>query len=82
VVGKAAGYPLFSGCKIRIVMVRPLDEIVPLDRCWFRAHPTRKHRCGWPDKASLLMATPTVVRVWSSQLATSDVVPSLQREQT
>jgi hypothetical protein len=32
--------------------------------------------------ARVLMATATVARVWSSQFATSGVVPSLQREQT
>jgi hypothetical protein len=38
----------FSGGNT-VVMVRPFDEIVRLDRRWFRAHPERRHRCRWPD---------------------------------
>jgi hypothetical protein len=30
-------------------MARALDETVRLDRCWFWAHPERRHRCRSPD---------------------------------
>jgi lipopolysaccharide/colanic/teichoic acid biosynthesis glycosyltransferase len=30
-------------------MARALDETVRLDRCWFWAHPKRRHRCRSPD---------------------------------
>ena len=35
------------------MMARPFNEIVRLDRRWFRAHPERKHRCRWPDTGEL-----------------------------
>jgi hypothetical protein len=44
---------LFYRGKITVVMARPLDEIVRLDRRWFRAHPERKHRCRWPHTREL-----------------------------
>ena len=34
-------------------MARTLEEIVRLDRRWFRAHPDRRHRCRWPDTGEL-----------------------------
>jgi hypothetical protein len=34
-------------------MCRLFDEIVQLDRHWFRAHPERRHRCRWPDTGEL-----------------------------
>ena len=34
-------------------MARALEEIVRLDRRWFRAHPERRHRCRWPDTGEL-----------------------------
>ena len=34
-------------------MARTLEEIVRLDRRWFRAHPERRHRCRWPDRGEL-----------------------------
>jgi hypothetical protein len=46
---------LFSGGKITVVMARPLDEIVRLDRLWFWAHPERSHRCRWPDTRELAL---------------------------
>ena len=33
--------------------MRRLDEIVRLDRHWFRAHPERRHRCRLPDTGEL-----------------------------
>jgi hypothetical protein len=34
-------------------MACALDEIVRLDRRWFRAHPQTRHRCRWPDTGEL-----------------------------
>jgi hypothetical protein len=34
-------------------MCRLFDEIVQLDRRWFRAHPERRHRCRLPDTGEL-----------------------------
>jgi hypothetical protein len=34
-------------------MARALEQIVRLDRRWFRAHPERRHRCRWPDTVEL-----------------------------
>jgi hypothetical protein len=39
----------FPQSKAKIPMARTLDEIVRLDRRWFRAHPERRHRCRLPD---------------------------------
>jgi hypothetical protein len=38
-----------------VVIARPFDEIVRLDRRWFREHPERKHRCRWPDTDELAL---------------------------
>jgi hypothetical protein len=34
-------------------MARTFEEIVRLDRRWFRAHPERRHRCRRPDAGEL-----------------------------
>ena len=43
-------------------MARPLQEIVRLDRRWFRAHPERRHRCRHPDTGELDFFGVTAVR--------------------
>jgi hypothetical protein len=44
---------LFSGGRPTVVMARPLDEIVRLDRLWFRAHSETRHHCRSPDNGEL-----------------------------
>jgi hypothetical protein len=60
-------------------MARPLDEIVRLDRRWFRAHPETRYHCRALDTGELASCENNRVALL---VVTSGVAASSLREQT